>query len=462
MTDRETKRSVLIVATFAAFLTPFMGSSVNLALPSIGAEFATSAINLNWIVSSYILSSAMFLLPFGRLADIAGRKKVFSAGILLFTISSFLVVFSRTFITLLILRVLQGISSAMIFGTSMAIITSVFPPGERGKALGINVTAVYLGLSGGPFLGGLLTRLLGWRAVFLVLVPLGMVSLILLATRMKGEWAESRGDRFDWKGSLMYGVALLLLMYGFSELPGLKGLTMIVAGVVVFVLFLFVERRTANPVLNISIITGNRVFGWSSLAALIHYSATSSIGFFMSLYLQYIKGIDPARAGLIMITWPVTMALLSMAAGRLSDRINAGIVASAGMSVTAASIFLMCFITETTPVYRIIVLLILTGGGFAFFSSPNSNAIMSSVEKRNLGLASAIVGTMRMTGQMMAMGISMLLFALFLGDSPIIPGNYSSFLASMKTALVISAVLCVLGVFASLARTPSGKNNKNS
>lgn len=165
---------------------------------------------------------------------------------------------------------------------------------------------------------------------------------------------------------------------------------------------------------------------------------------------------------MVMISMPVTMAFLSAVAGRLSDRVNPGIVASAGMSVTATGILLLCFITASTPLPRIIGLLVIMGAGFALFSSPNSNAIMSSVEKKNLGLASAVVGTMRMTGQMMAMGISMLLFAIFLGDSAINPVNYNSFLASMKTGLVISAMLCVLGVFASLARTPSVKNNKNS
>lgn len=462
MSDKETKRSVLIVATFAAFLTPFMSSAINLALPSIGSELGISAVNLNWIASSFILSSAIFLLPFGRLADIAGRKKVFTAGILLFTTASLMVIFTRSYATLIIIRVLQGIGSALIFGTSMAIITSVFPPGERGRALGINITAVYIGLAGGPFLGGVLTRLLGWRSIFLVVVPIGIISILLITTRMKGEWAESRGDRFDWKGSILYGLALLLMMYGFSELPDTGGVVLIVTGALLFAGFLYFEKHTDNPVLSIGIITRNRIFGWSSLAALIHYAATSSIGFFMSLYLQYVKGIDPAGAGMVMISMPVTMAFLSAVAGRLSDRVNPGIVASAGMSVTATGILLLCFITASTPLPRIIGLLVIMGAGFAFFSSPNSNAIMSSVEKKNLGLASAVVGTMRMTGQMMAMGISMLLFAIFLGDSAINPVNYNSFLASMKTGLVISAMLCVLGVFASLARTPSVKNNKNS
>jgi MFS family permease len=174
------KRSVLLVSAFAAFLTPFLGSAINLALPAIGKEFDATALELGWIVSSFILTSAMFLLPFGRLADIAGRKKIFSYGILLFTISTFLIIFSWNISSLIFFRILQGMAGAMIFGTSMAILTSVFGPGERGKAMGINITAVYSGLSSGPVIGGLLTQYFGWRSIFIFLVPVGLISLYLI------------------------------------------------------------------------------------------------------------------------------------------------------------------------------------------------------------------------------------------------------------------------------------------
>src|SRR5512133_913647 len=184
ITGTTSKGSVLLVATFAAFLTPFLGSAVNLALPSIGKEMNASAIALGWVISSFILSSAVFLLPFGHLADIKGRKKIFSLGILLFTVSTFLIIFSKSITSLIILRIFQGLSSAMIFGTSMAIITSVFGPGERGKAMGINITAVYLGLSLGPIIGGVLTQYLGWKSIFGFLIPFGIVSLVLIRRRI--------------------------------------------------------------------------------------------------------------------------------------------------------------------------------------------------------------------------------------------------------------------------------------
>ena len=210
--DKIFKRSVLTVTAFAAYLTPFLGSAVNLALPSIGKDLGANAIGLGWVMSSFILSSAIFLLPFGRLADIAGRKKVFTFGIVLFTVSTLAIVFSRSLSTLIILRIIQGISGAMIFGTSMAIITSVFPSGERGKALGINVTAVYLGLSTGPVIGGLLTQYFGWRSIFAFLVPFGVAAFILIKTKIRAEWADSKGEKFDGWGSVIYGITLFGVM----------------------------------------------------------------------------------------------------------------------------------------------------------------------------------------------------------------------------------------------------------
>jgi EmrB/QacA subfamily drug resistance transporter len=450
--DKNLKRSVLLVATFAAFLTPFLGSAVNLALPSIGKELNASAISLGWVISSFILASALFLLPFGRLGDIIGRKKVFTYGIILFTISTFLIIFTHSIASLIVLRIFQGFSSAMIFGTSLAIITSVFPAGERGRALGINITAVYFGLSAGPVIGGLLTQTMGWRSIFALLVPVGLISLYFILTKMKGEWAEAKGEKFDWKGSVIYGIALSAFMYGFSKLPSATGWILLLSGVVMAIVFLVFERRLDYPVFDVRLILRNRVFAFSGLAALIHYSATSATGFFISLYLQYLKGFDARTAGLIMISQPIAMALLSPLAGKLSDRKNPGVIASVGMGLTGLGLIMLCFITASTPVYIIIILLVIMGIGFGLFSSPNSNAIMSSVEKKHLGIASGVVGTMRMVGQMMSMGIAMMLIALFLGKQTINPATYPGLISAIKTGFVIFSGLSLLGIFASLAR----------
>ena len=453
--QKKLKQSVLLVSAFAAFLTPFLGSAVNLALPAIGKDFGTTAVELGWIASSFILSSAMFLLPFGRLADIKGRKKIFKYGILLFTLFSFLIIFSWNIISLIVFRIIQGIAGAMIFGTSLAILTSVFGPGERGKAMGINITAVYTGLSGGPVIGGLLTQYAGWRSIFAFLVPVGIFSLYLIYKKMKPEWAEAKGEIFDWKGSIIYGISLASLMYGFSKLPSVSGWILLSTGLVTGAGFILFEKKVTSPVFDIRLVLRNRVFAFSGLAALIHYSATSAIGFFMSLYLQYLKGFDAQASGLIMISQPVMMALVSPFAGRLSDKYNPGIIASTGMGLTAAGLISLCFINTGTSVTVITILLALMGIGFGFFSSPNSNAIMSSVEKRHLGVASGVVGTMRMVGQMFSMGIAMMLLAVYIGQKAITPRTYAGLLAGMRTGFIIFSILCIAGIFASLARNDS-------
>ena len=446
------KKAVLLVSAFAAFLVPFLSSAINLALPSIGQDIHVNAISLSWVVSSSLLATAIFLLPLGKLGDIIGRKKIFTLGIILFTIATLLIVFTHSFASLIVLRTIQGFSSAMIFGTSLAILTSVYPAGERGRAMGIQVTATYLGLSTGPVIGGILTHSLGWRSIFVFLFLIGLISIYLVFTKMKSEWADARGETFDWKGSTIYGISLFAFMYGFSKLPTAMGWIFLALGISAGFIFLFFERKIEHPVFDAKLFLTNRVLALSGIAALINYSATSAIGFFMSLYLQYVKGLDPRSAGLIMISQPLAMALLSPMAGKLSDRKNPGVIASVGMGITGAGLVLLCFINATTPFYLIICLLLLMGTGFALFSSPNTNAIMSSVEKRYLGIASGVVGTMRMIGQMTSMGIAMMLISLYIGKQTINPATHKGLLAAMKTGFVIFSFLSLFGVFASLAR----------
>src|SRR5450759_425545 len=185
------KRVVLLIAVLAGFITPFDGSAINIALPALGAEFHMDAIALSWVATAYILAAAVFLVPLGKIADIYGRKNVFLYGIAIFSLASLAMTMVPSIEMLIVIRVIQGLGSAMIFGTGVAIVISVFPPGERGKALGIYITAVYIGLSIGPFLGGVMTQYLGWRCIFFVNVPIGITAIFLILWKLKGEWAES-------------------------------------------------------------------------------------------------------------------------------------------------------------------------------------------------------------------------------------------------------------------------------
>jgi EmrB/QacA subfamily drug resistance transporter len=452
MEDRSAGRIALFIAVLAGFLAPFDISAVNIALPTIGAEFSLDALSLSWVSTAYLLSSALFLVPFGRIADIVGRKRVFTLGLSLFTAASLFMAFTFTPATIIPLRLVQGMGGALIYGTAVAILTAVTPAEDRGKALGIYTTAVYLGLSLGPFLGGFMTGQFGWRSIFFVNVPIGLFTLGLIRWRLRGEWADARGERFDTPGSVLFGLSLVAVMLGFTWLPGTPGLLMIPLGILLLAGFVRWERRTRHPLLDVGLFTENRVFALSNLAALVNYSATFAVTFFLSFYLQSIRGFSPLMAGAILITQPLLQAIFSSPAGRLSDRIEPGKVASAGMGLCAAGLLLLAFISVDTPLTFLIVALALLGVGFALFSSPNTNAVMSSVEKRCYGVASGTLGTMRLVGQMLSMGIAMTLFAVYIGQVEIGPANYPGLLVAIQSGFLIFTILCIAGIYPSLAR----------
>lgn len=443
--------SVLLTTTIASFSTAFMGSSLNIALPMMGREFGMDAVALGWIATAYTLAVAIFLVPFGRAADIHGRKRVFAYGLAAYVVMTTLSVFATSGAALIGLRALQGASAAMMFATSSAILSSAYPPNERGRVLGINVASVYVGLSMGPFIGGILTQNLGWRSIFAVGAVVGAIAAVA-AFRLKAEWAEARGERFDWIGSVIYGAAIAVLMYGMSSLPALEGAILLAAGVLGIVGFVAWEARVSAPILNLSLFRGNRVFALSNLAALINYLATTAVTFLLSLYLQYIKGLTPQNAGFILVAQPIMMAIFSPLAGRLSDRVESRYVASAGMALSAAGLVMMAFVGSNTSFAYIVASLLLVGVGFGLFSSPNMNAIMGSAERRLYGVASAILATMRTVGQMLSLGLTLLLFSVIIGPVPVTPEVHPQFLQSVRIAFSVFSVLCFLGVFASMAR----------
>ena len=450
--NKSLEKSALFVATLSSFMGPFTISSVNVALPAIQMEYSANAVLLSWVATSLLLAVAVFLVPMGKIGDIYGRKKIFTWGLALYTLASFFAVFAVSIKMLIIMRVFQGFGAAMFVTTGMAIITSVFPPQKRGRAIGVYVSAVYIGLSVGPFAGGLLTQHLGWRSIFAVVVPFGAASVFVAMKYLKGEWADARGEKLDIAGSLLYGLSILALVYGASLLPDAVAVYLVLAGFLGLGAFVRLELRTKFPVFEVRLFSENRLFTFSSLAALINYSATFAVTFLLSLYLQYIKGMSPQVAGTILVAQPVVMAVFSPVAGRLSDRIEPRKIASMGMTLTAAGLFCFVFLGWHTPKIFILCILVMLGFGFALFSSPNMNAIMGAVEKRFLGLASGTVATMRLLGQMTSMAIAMVVFAVTIGREQITPSNYDLFLKSVRVCFLILASLCTIGIFFSLFR----------
>ena len=452
MVDEREKKIILLVASLSSFLVPFTGSSITVALPSMAGQFQADAVTLGWITSAYIIAAAVFIVPFGRFADIIGRKKIFLLGLLVFTIASLLCALSPTEGILIGARFLQGIGGAMLFSTSVAIVTQVYGPGERGWALGITIATVYAGLSLGPFLGGILTDHFGWPSIFLVNVPLGLLTIALTLWGVRHEWADAAGERFDSRGALIYGIMLFTLIYGMLLLPDSAGLAWVLSALVFGFLFYRWEKRQASPLIDFSVFMNNRTFVFSNIAAMINYGATYGVSVLLSLYLQYIQGFSAETAGLILVAQPVVQTIFSPIAGRLSDRAEPRIVATAGMSLTALGLFFFIFLTPSTPLYIIIVSLMVLGLGYGLFSSPNTNAIMSSAHMKHLGLASGMVATMRSLGQLLSMAVAMFCFTLFIGPVTITPVVYPALMTSVTVAFVVFTVLCCAGVAASYVR----------
>jgi EmrB/QacA subfamily drug resistance transporter len=449
--NSDGRRVVLLVSTIASFAFSHMASAANIALPTIGKELSADAVTLGWIATSYLLSSAALLVPFGRIADMYGRKRIFVWGVALFTLSSVLSGFANSATMLIAFRLLQGIGGAMFWGTAIALLTTVYPPNERGKVLGINVAVTYIGLSLGPVLGGVLTEHLGWRSIFFLSAFLGLLVIGVVSWKLKGEWTGAKGQRFDFVGSVIYVIGLVALVYGFTLLPAMSGAALIVGGVIGLSAFVKWEMRIRSPLLDMSLFRNSKTFTFSNLAALINYSAVFAIAFLMSLYLQYVKGFNPEHAGLILIAMPAAQAIFAPLAGRLSDRIEPRLIASTGMALSTVGLVIFVFLNEATPLGLIVGNLLLAGLGIGLFSSPNTNAVMSSAPRTAYGIASATVGTMRQIGQVLSMGIAMLMFALYTGRVEITPEYYPLFQQSVKTSFIIFAALCFGGVFASLA-----------
>jgi len=450
---RINKTTILLIATLASFLTPFLGTSVNIALPTIANELAVNAILLSWISTAFFLTSAMFAVPLGRIADIYGMKKIFTYGIIILTVACFLAAIAPSVEFLIISRIIMGIGSAMIFVTGLAMITSVFPPRERGKAIGINIMAVYIGLVMGPVLGGFLTQYLGWRSIFYIIVPLGLIVITLVLWKLKGkEWAECKGERIDYWGSFLYMLMLALILIGFSTITTTLGMIMVILGIIVLICFVWLELRTEEPVLKVRIFFENRKFAFSNLATLISYMSLFAVGFLLSLYLQFIKGFAPNITGIILVTQTVFMVIMSPIAGRLSDRFDSGKLASLGMAIITIGLLTFALITATTSLYVIILGLAILGIGVGIFSAPNTHSIMGSVERKYFGLASATVSTMRLLGQTFGMGLILVIFAVYIGAVQFNPQNYAALLTSIQVAFLISVVLSVIAIFASLAR----------
>jgi len=457
--------ALLALTCIGAFMAPLDGSIVAVALPRMGPDLHLSFAASMWVQAAYLLAMAILLIPLGRMADQGDRLRYYLAGIAIFTLGSLTAALSRNGAELVLSRILQGSGGALLSATSTAIVTSIFPPNERGRALGINVMAVYLGLSVGPPLGGLLVDHLGWPWIFLVNLPVGAAAFAWGWTLLTPRKPRGRKPEADLAGAALLGAFLVCLIvpltfsteWGWTAPPVwlLLGLAPVaLAG------FLRVEARAAVPLVDLDLLRRNRLFAAANLAALLNYCALYAISVLTAVQLQLVLG-HPARiTGWIMLGQPLMQALLSPVAGRMSDRIGSRTLATAGMLIVAAGMVLLALIGRHAGIPPVVAALALVGLGMAAFSAPNTSAIMGSVERRQLSVASAFLGTMRVTGQALSVGLLGSIAASRLG-----PGGWSlllrhagsgaaagAYARGYQAAMLTGAFLALMGAWASLAR----------
>ena len=444
----ETKNIILIICTILSFFTVFAVNGVTIVIPSIAAEYGMSNIIQNWVTIIFLLVVAVLSVPAGQISGKYGLKKVTIFNLILFIIISIANVFVTSQEQFLICRFILGISLAFINVTSMAIIVSSFPGEERGKALGINITGVYLGLSLSPVLGGILNYNLGWRSVVLFAVPFMFVILLLLLTKIDKEWTSFENFPLDIKGSLAYAVGMVLFMYGFTVLNTTTGIILTILGIIILVVFALIELKEDYPVFDVRFFK-NHKFLSANFASLCAYLATYAVTTILNYHLQYIKGFDSQTAGMMLLVAPLCQVVLAPIAGRLSDKFVPQILAAIGMGLGTVSLFMFSSLDSATPMVFLFVAMIIYGIGFGLFSPPNTNVIMGSVPPKDNSIASAAVATMRTVGQAMSMGILTLVFAFVMGNVPMIEQYYPLLISSCQITCLICVVLCIASVFAS-------------
>ena len=432
-----------------SFLTPFTGSALNLALPSLGAEYGASPAALGWVLGSFLLAAIVVLLPFGKLADRYGKRRFFIMGNGIFALTSFLAIFAPSLPWLIAARAAQGLGSAMTFATSMSILTLVIPKERRGWAMGWNVAVVYTGLTLGPAVGGFLNHYYGWQSIFILLTILGALAFGTARHTLQDEWYADSSPDWDKKGALLYGGAIMLIIYGLSQLLSQPAAPLLlIGGLLLFGVFLRYELRTENPLLPVNLLFSNRPFSLSCLAALLNYCATFATSLLLSLYLQAILGLTSHSAGIILLAQPILMAALSPLMGRLSDKYAPTKLAALGQAVITAGLIGFALTVHTLSLYLLIPMLMITGTGFALFAAPNNNAIMSSVEKQHYGLATSLLSTTRLFGQVLSVAMMNLILSLsWHGLAP-----QAALLQNLEIALLIFALCAGLGVIPAKVR----------
>jgi EmrB/QacA subfamily drug resistance transporter len=443
----DRKWLVLIAIGMSTFMSALDTSVVNTVLPVISKAFKTDIATVEWVVIIYLLIVTGLLLSFGRLGDIRGHKSIFLTGFSIFLISSALCGWAQKIEFLIIFRGIQALGAAMLAANSPAILTKNFPSSQRGQALGLQATMTYLGLTAAPSLGGWLTDLISWRAVFYINIPVGGIAFLLAWVFIPQDGQEKIREQLDFLGAFLFLAGLIALLLGLNQGSSWGWLSPTIIGLFLFagiflVVFIFIEKRRASPLLDLSLFY-NRVFSASVISAVLNYMAVFSILFLMPFYLLQGREFSPSQAGLILTVQPIVMAIIAPISGSISDRIGTRIPTASGLVILAIGMFMMSQLGPNSPISQIGIVLAIVGFGTGTFISPNNSAIMGAAPKKEQGIAAGLLATARSTGMVLGVGIAGAIFTSVMASAESQNPVYVAF----STSLLIAAGFAAIGAF---------------
>ncbi len=445
----EFETYVIFVSFITSFFAVFLSNGIIIGVPAIAQDFAMNNVIQNWVPTIFFLVVAVFTVPAGQISGKFGVKKSLLAGILVFLIGSIGACLAFSTESFLIFRMIQGAGVAFLNVSAMAMVVQAVKPQNRGKALGFTVTGVYLATSLSPVICGFLVHNLGWRAMFYFVIPFLVLCIILMIVKIPQEWKTYEHDKIDKLGSILYGLGILAFIYGFTTLITTTGKILTIIGIILLIIFGAYELRQKSPVFNMKLFK-NKKFTSSNIAALCSYIAVMVVTTILNYHFQYVRGWDAQMSGMILIITPIIMAIMAPNSGKLSDKIHPQKLAALGMSIATVALLILTFMTGDSPLYLVVIAMILQGIGMGLFSSPNMNAIMSSVPPKDAPTASASQATMRTIGQTMSLGLLTLIFAWIMGNLELAPQYATMIVQSSQIICGICTCACILAVFASL------------
>ena len=448
---------ITFVVFFICVFSAYLSNVVSVALPEIARSLGMSNIIQNWTATIFLLVIAMFSIPFGKLSGKWGLKKSVKISLILMIIGSIGSALANSQYILLFFRAFQGIGGALLNVASIALIGAAVPAEKRGTALGISIAGVYIGISFAPVIGGILTYNFGWESIFSITVPFLIIAYILMLA-IKDEWNDFTSESLDKLGCGVYAIGIMLFIFGFTSLNDLIGIISLIVGAILLIGFTIIELKVENPVFNVRLFK-NKKFLSANIASLISYFATFVITFILNYHFQYIMGLDSQTSGIILIICPLMMTIVSPFSGRLSDKITPQILSAIGMTLVTIAIGILCFLDKNTSILVISISMFLQGVGFGIFSSPNTNAIMGNVPKEETPSASASLSAVRVIGQTMSLGMLTVIFAIIMGNVPIIPKYYPLLMQSSQMACIIAVIACIIAILASLVGVKSGSES---